>query len=145
MESEFKTDTNNEPVCIPCTLHHGGVKRFDKVVWKGSIIDDQTVQFSYVSSDGDKTQITYSVFPDDNEFQWQAQAVTDAETIVNLAHHSYWNLSGNPTILFLTTKFNLMLNITFQLMEDSFQKGYIASVSATPMDFTGIMMNDGTT
>lgn len=138
---EYTTATNNEPGGIPCTLH-GGIKGFDKVVWKGSIVDDETIQFSYVSSDGEegfpgnlKVQITYSL-NDDNELKWQAEAVTDSETIINVAHHSYWNLSGNPTKSILDH--NLQLNAEHYLStnEGLIPTGNIEEVSDTPMDFT---------
>jgi aldose 1-epimerase len=82
---------------------HGGVKGWDKVIWTGTpggTATDPAVTFSYVSKDGEEgypgtvtAKLTYTL-TSKNEFKVDMQATTDAPTIVNMAHHSYWMLQG---------------------------------------------------
>ena len=138
---EYTLATNNEPGGIPCHLH-GGLKGFDKVLWSGKPSGDNAVEFTYTSKDGEEgypgnlsVKVTYTLTAD-NELKWQAEATTDAPTVLNLVHHSYWNLSGDPT-----TSINdhvLMLNADSYLPTNAglIPTGEIAPVAGTPMDFT---------
>jgi aldose 1-epimerase len=138
---EYTLATNNDPGGIPCHLH-GGIKGFDKVLWSGKPVGEDGVEFTYVSKDGEEgypgnltINVTYSL-NDDNELKWEAKATTDAPTVINLVHHSYWNLSGDPT-----TTINdhlLTLNAPSYLPTDAglIPTGQIAQVADTPMDFT---------
>lgn len=142
---EYQLATNNEPGGIPCHLH-GGVKGFDKVLWTGEAVGDNKVEFTYVSKDGEEgypgtltAKVSYTL-TDDNELIWEASATTDAPTIVNLVHHTYWNLSGDPT-----TSINdhvLTLNAPNYLPTDVglIPTGEIAPVAGTPLDFTKPMV-----
>lgn len=138
---DYSLATNNDPGGIPCHLH-GGKKGFDKVLWSGQAAGNDAVEFTYVSSDGEEgypgnltVKVTYTLTAE-NQLKWQASATTDAPTIVNLAHHSYWNLSGDPR-----TSINdheLTLNAPSYLPTNSglIPTGEIAAVAGTPMDFT---------
>ena len=72
---------------------------------------------------------------DANELIWEAEATTDKPTIVNLAHHTYWNLSGDPTKPI--TGHLLMLAADSYLPTDKglIPTGKVAPVAGTPMDF----------
>lgn len=133
--------TNNQPGGIPCALH-GGMKGFDKVVWSGKVVKGNGVEFSYTSPDGEEgypgnlsVKVTYSL-NDENELKWQAKATTDAPTILNIVHHTYWNLSGDPTKSI--NDHILTLNAEGFLPTDMglIPNGEIARVAGTPMDFT---------
>ncbi len=136
--------TNNSPGGIPCHLH-GGLVGFDKVLWSGKTITQGKaagVEFTYVSKDGEEgypgtltTKITY-LLNDQNELIWEATATTDKPTVINLAHHSYWNLSGDPTKSIQDHE--LMLNADFYLPTDKgmIPTGAVLPVAGTPMDFT---------
>jgi aldose 1-epimerase len=138
---DYQLDTNNEPGGKPCHLH-GGLKGFDKVLWTGKPTDKNGVEFSYTAKDGEEgypgnlsVQITYTL-TDENELKWEAKATCDASTIINLVHHTYWNLSGNPTQSI--TDHVLTLNADGFLPTDSglIPTGNIDPVAGTPMDFT---------
>lgn len=138
---EYTLATNNDPGGIPCHLH-GGIKGFDKVLWSGKVSGSNAVEFTYVSKDGEEgypgtltAKVTYSL-NDDNELKWEASATTDAPTIVNLVHHSYWNLSGDPTKSI--NNHELMLAASHYLPTDIglIPTGLISPVAGTPMDFT---------
>ena len=83
---------------------HGGIKGFDKVVWtpvKADVgPDGPRLELSYLSKDGEEgfpgdlnVTATYTL-TDDNALKLVFTATTDKPTVVNLTHHSYFNLSG---------------------------------------------------
>lgn len=137
----FDLVTNNAPGGIPCHLH-GGLVGFDKVLWSGKIVGTDSVELTYFSKDGEEgypgnlnIKVTYTLTADD-ELKWEVEATSDAATIVNIVHHTYWNLSGDPT-----TSINdhqLTLNAASYLPTNAglIPTGEIAAVAGTPMDFT---------
>jgi aldose 1-epimerase len=79
---------------------HGGRRGFDKVAWTGAKADEQSVDFTYLSKDGDQgfpgnltARVRYS-FSDDDQLTIDYLATTDKETVVNLTNHCYFNLAG---------------------------------------------------
>lgn len=101
---EYTLATNNVPNHL-----HGGLKGFDKVVWT---VEDAKVgehgpklELTYLSKDGEEgypgnltVHATYTV-TEDNALQIKFKATTDKDTVVNLTHHSYFNLAGSGDIL----------------------------------------------
>ncbi len=88
---------------------HGGIKGFDKVVWHVVRAENTSkgaqLELSYTSPDGEegypgtlKVTALYTITPD-NELRLDYTATTDADTIVNLTQHSYFNLAGHGNIL----------------------------------------------
>ncbi len=133
--------TNNDPGGIPCHLH-GGLKGFDKALWAGKATGENSVEFTYFSRDGEEgypgnltVTVTYSL-SDDDELVWHVKATTDAPTIVNIVHHTYWNLSGNPASSILDHVLTLHANHYLPTDAGLIPTGEIASVVGTPMDFT---------
>jgi aldose 1-epimerase len=137
----YSLATNNDPGGIPCALH-GGLKGFDKVVWSGKPVDGNAVEFAYTAKDGEEgypgnlsVKVTYSL-NNDNELKWEAKATTDAPTILNLVHHSYWNLSGDPTQTINDEVLTLNAEAYLPTNAGLIPTGEIAPVAGTPMDFT---------
>ena len=138
---QYTLATNNAPGGIPCHLHGGNVG-FDKVLWAGTAKGGQAVELVYLSKDGEegypgnlRVKITYTL-TDEDELIWQAQAVTDAATPVNLVHHTYWNLSGEPTTSILDHQLTLVAGQYLPTDPGLIPTGEIAPVAGTPMDFT---------
>ncbi len=82
---------------------HGGNKGFDKQVWQASVKDD-SLTLSYLSPDGDEgypgelsATVSYTLKADGLELCYKAQ--TSKATPVNLTNHTYFNLSGQGSIL----------------------------------------------
>jgi aldose 1-epimerase len=120
---------------------HGGRRGFDKVEWSGARIDDQTVEFTYISKDGEEgfpgtltARVRYAL-SDAGELKLDYSATTDKPTVVNLTNHSYFNLAGqgNGTIL----DEQLMIDAEQYTPTDaaSIPTGEIADVAGTPFDF----------
>jgi aldose 1-epimerase len=140
---EYTLATNNHPGDIPCHLH-GGVVGFNRVLWHGEPVRKEGargVALTYTSKDGEEgypgtVQVKVAYWLNDaNELIWETQATTDKATVINLAHHTYWNLSGDPTKPI--TDDLLMLAADFYLPTDKglIPTGEVAPVAGTPMDF----------
>lgn len=122
---------------------HGGLKGFDKVVWKATPDESKgcaTLKLAYTSADGEEnypgtliTNIIYS-WTDDNELRIDYAATTDKATPVNLTNHGYFNLAGRGDVF----GHELMLTATnFTPTDDTLiPTGEIKSVKGTPLDFT---------
>ena len=124
---------------------HGGLKGFDKVVWDAKEIkntDGVGLELEYLSKDGEEgypgnlsVKVNY-FFTNTNHLNIDYFATTDKTTIVNLTHHSYFNLAGagNGDIL----NHELMLNAdNFTPVDEGLiPTGELRPVKGTPMDFT---------
>jgi aldose 1-epimerase len=126
--------TNNGPNHL-----HGGLKGFDKAVWKAEPQAAAAVKFSYVSPDGEdgypgtlQTTVTMTL-TDANELRIDYAALTDKPTPVNLTNHSYFNLAGSGDILGHELTLNAD-NVT--AVDDTLiPTGALTPVAGTPLDF----------
>ena len=123
---------------------HGGVKGFDKVVWKGEPADrdgNSGVTFSYTSADGEEgypgkleARVTYTL-TERNELIVEYVATSDKATPINLTNHAYFNLAGRGHSDVL--KHLLTIDADRYTPTDATQipTGELASVAGTPFDF----------
>lgn len=123
---------------------HGGVKGFDKVVWDAKEVKADNavgVELKYLSKDMEEgfpgnlsVTVTYWL-TNDNEFKLDYLATTDKATVVNLTHHSYFNLAGEGSGDILGHE--LMMNADKYTPVDVglIPTGELPAVEGTPMDF----------
>ena len=118
---------------------HGGVKGFDKYLWQAEPQGEELL-LTRLSPDGEEGypgSLTVSVryaLTDDNQLAITYEADTDADTILNLTNHSYFNLNGEGTVL----------NHELQVFANEFTEndggclptGVLLAVKGTPFDFT---------
>jgi len=128
---------------------HGGVKGFDKRVWKVSETTSD-LHLEYFSPDGEENYpgnlnvvVDYSL-NDENEFRIEYRATTDKDTIVNLTNHSYFNLGGHGRGTILDHELMLEADSFTPVSEDLIPTGEIRSVADTRMDFrAGRVIGEG--
>lgn len=138
---KYQLATNNEPGGIPCHLH-GGNLGFNRRLWTVKAVSEASITLGYLSPDGEEgypgtltANVTYSL-NEANELIWEASATTEAPTILNLVHHTYWNLSGEAGSSI--GDHILQLHAEHYLPTDAglIPTGELAPVAGTPMDFT---------
>jgi aldose 1-epimerase len=125
----------------PNTLH-GGTKGFDRVIWQARPIESKlgaALELTYRAKDGEEgfpgnldVTAVYTL-TDDNALRIDFKAHTDKPTVVNLTHHSYFNLNGEGTILdhLLTVNANKFTPVDSTLIPT----GELRPVEGTPFDF----------
>jgi aldose 1-epimerase len=123
---------------------HGGTKGWDKVVWTAKTADTAdgpSIELTYVSKDGDEgypgtvTARTVYTLTHDNELKVEMEAATDRTTLVNMAHHSYWNLAGHDSGTILDHELTLYAD-RYTPGTPMVPDGRVQAVTGTPFDFT---------
>ena len=128
----------------PNTLH-GGLKGFDKVIWKAEPIDrpdGPSIKLTRRSLDGEEgypgnldVSVQFTV-TEQNELKLEYTATTDKATPINLSNHSYFNLAGRTTEPVLGHELMLTASHYTPVDETLIPTGEIAEVTGTPLDFT---------
>jgi len=126
---------NNGPNAL-----HGGIKGFDKVVWRATPLRGATVRFDYTSADGEegypgKLAVTVIMkLTDENALLIDYTATTTKPTPINLTNHSYFNLAGQGDI----KDHRLMIAADFYTPKNpaGVPTGEVRPVKGTPLDFT---------
>ena len=128
----------------PNTLH-GGLKGFDKVIWKAEPIsrpDGPSIKLTRRSPDGEEgypgnldVSVQFTV-TEQNELKIEYTATTDKATPINLSNHSYFNLAGRTTEPVLGHELMLAADHYTPVDETLIPTGEIAPVAGTPLDFT---------
>ena len=132
--------TNNGPNTL-----HGGQKGFDKVVWQPKLFVNQNgeeaIELRYLSQDGEEgfpgnllVKVTYTL-THLNEIKIAYWAQTDAQTVVNLTNHTYFNLKGAGTGTIDSHELVLNADYFTPTDETMIPTAEIRSVTNSPMDF----------
>lgn len=123
---------------------HGGIVGFDKKLWKGeSLLTERgpAVRLELESPDGDEgypgrlvARVVYTLTPA-GELLVDMTATSDAATIVNLAHHSYWNLAGQASGGIRGHELTVVADRYLPTDAGGIPTGDLAAVKDTPFDF----------
>ncbi len=124
---------------------HGGLKGFDKVVWTavkaGIGPEGPRLELNYLSKDGEEgfpgnlnVTAVYTL-TDDNALKLTFTATTDEPTVVNLTHHSYFNLAGQGNGDILGHIVYINSDKTTPVDAGLITTGEFADVTGTPFDF----------
>lgn len=135
---EYKLAINNEPNHL-----HGGVKGLDKVIWKGTEVQNSDavgVKLEYTSKDMEegypgtlKVTVCYWL-TNNNEVKIEYTATTDKKTHINLTQHNYYNLNAcksdvkDHTLTFWASKYT-------PVDGGSIPTGELAPVAGSAFDF----------
>lgn len=123
---------------------HGGLKGFDKVLWKAEIITNEnnvpSLKLSYTSPDMEEgypgnlqTEVIYTL-TNENQLIMQYKAITDKPTVLNLTNHAYFNLSGTSSDI-LQHELTINADKFVPIDENSIPFGELKDVATSPFDF----------
>lgn len=134
----FNLDKNDGPNTL-----HGGFNGYDKMLWKGEIIQEKNscgVKFSRISVDGEQgfpgnvnLEVTY-LLDENNNLTCYYTATTDKDTPINITNHAYFNLKGNGKVYNHTLQMNS--NHILAVNKALIPTGEIKDISNTAFDFT---------
>lgn len=120
---------------------HGGLSGYHARMWKAGQEGGNTVVFQLDSPDGDQgfpgnvsVEVKYTLM-DDNTLSIQYHALPDADTVLNMTNHSYFNLDGAESDSILEHKVWIDADAYTEADAESIPTGKIISVAGTPMDF----------
>ncbi len=121
---------------------HGGGEGFHNLVWDMKKTAPNQLVFSRISPHmeegypGNLSVQTIYTLTEDNELKIEYKATTDAKTVINLTHHSFFNLAGagngNINQHVLTINADSFTPVDQNLIPT----GEIKSVAGTAFDFT---------
>ncbi|SEA93621.1 aldose 1-epimerase [Flavobacterium gillisiae] len=123
---------------------HGGPNGFSQKIWEiveATKSSDPSIKLRLISPNNDENfpgelvvELTYTV-SEENELIIEYQATTTEDTIINLTHHSYFNLDSHNSSI---SKQELIINSNkmVETTEDNIPTGTILDVSKGPFDFS---------
>ena len=124
---------------------HGGIKGFDKVVYKAEIIAGKTgpsLKLTYLSKDGEEgypgnlNVSVYYTMAETNELSIEYIATTDKRTVINLTNHMYFNLTADYERDILQHELQINADRFTPIDITSIPTGELLPVKGTPLDFT---------
>lgn len=93
---EYRLMANKDTHCA-----HGGEPGFASRIWQAEQVGNNKLKLSYLSPDGENgfpgnldVHLIYTL-TDNNELDIRYEAETDKPTVLNLSHHSFFNISGD--------------------------------------------------
>lgn len=131
----YQLAINNGPNAL-----HGGPTGFQNHIWEARELADG-VEFTYKAADGEENYpgnltvtATYT-WSENNELTLRFKAVSDADTVINMTNHAYWNLRGADAGCIFDHEMKLMADKWLPTDETQIPTGEFADVAGTPMDF----------
>lgn len=120
---------------------HGGFRGIDRVIWNMVDIQHDLIKFALRVPDGGEgwpgnldIELTYTLTEDDG-FKVEYRAVTDAPTLCNLSHHSFFNLTGDASKSILDHVLQINASNYIPVDGNLIPTGEICPVDGTPFDF----------
>ena len=120
---------------------HGGLKGLDCVVWDVRSVSKHKLELSYIAPNGAEgfpanlsIDMTYELTPQ-NGFKITYWANTDAPTVVNLSHHSFFNLKGEGKGSILDHILTIYASRLTPIDSVMIPTGEITPVEGSPFDF----------
>lgn len=121
---------------------HGGDNGFFTKVWTAEIVpNSRTLKLLYISKDGEEGypgELTTTVFytlTDQNALEIYYDATTNQPTIINLTHHSYFNLSGDFSKQIVDHELQINADQFIPINKSSIPENDFKNVAETPFDF----------
>ena len=134
----YQLNINNGPNSL-----HGGIENFSKKNWNVDQVttgENPSITLSYVSAASEENypgelsvSLTYTL-SEENELIIEYKATTTEDTIINLTHHSYFNLDGHQSNV---SGQDLIVHAqkVVETREDCIPTGNILEVANTVFDY----------
>lgn len=120
---------------------HGGLIGADKRVWDVTSVNDSVIEMHSVFVDGEdgfpgnlEVTISYTL-THDNQFQIRYAATTDAPTLCNFSHYSFFNLKGEGKGNILDHELQINSRYMTTIDDKLLTNGKFSGVKNTPFDF----------
>ena len=120
---------------------HGGFTGIDRQIWDVEEVTGNSISLHLLDKDGNDgwpgnldIGLKYTL-AGDGEFKVEYKAGTDAPTLCNLSHHSFFNLSGDSSKNILGHVLRLNADAYIPVDEKLIPTGAITAVEGTPFDF----------
>jgi aldose 1-epimerase len=136
----YSLAVNNGPNSL-----HGGLKGFDKHIWKAEETktpEGPALKLTRTSPDGEEgypgsldVTVTYTL-TNDGSLKIDYEAKTDAPTVLNLTNHSYFNLAGASAGNILDHELTIESDKVTAVDDNLIPTGSISDVAGTPLDFS---------
>ena len=121
---------------------HGGTEGFDKQVWDAHLDESENaVTFSLVSSNGaegfpgELLLKSKYVLTDDDRLLITMSGMSDRLTILNMVHHSYWNVAGHGSGAVTDHLLQVPGGFYTPVDEQLLATGEVLSVAGSAFDF----------
>jgi len=120
---------------------HGGLIGADKRVWDVTSVNDSVITMHTVFPDGEdgfpgNLDVTMSyTLTHDNQFVIRYSANTDAPTLCNFSHHSFFNLKGEGNGNILDHELQINSRYMTTINQQIVPTGKFSGVKETPFDF----------
>lgn len=123
---------------------HSGFKGYNNFFYETEVFEEEdgiTIEFSRLSPDTEQgfpgnldVSVAYTL-TEDNELVIEYHAVSDADTVVNLTNHTFFNLDGENSGSITDTYLTIDADSFTPTDDHLIPTGEIRPVSGTPMDF----------
>lgn len=124
-----------------CNTLHGGNIGIDRIVWEVKEVDESRLTLLCTLPDGQEgfpgnrtIEMTYELTPQ-NEFNVSFTATTDCTTVINLAHHPFFNLEGDGEGTILDHVMQIYADHITPVDAKLIPTGELMAVEGTPFDF----------
>ena len=135
----FQLNNNNSNHSL-----HGGKIGFSQKVWEVKNVNldkNPSITFAYFSKNGDENfpgdltvEVTYTI-SEENELIIEYSAHTTEDTIVNLTHHSYFNLEGHDSSI-VEQALSINSRKTLETTAENIPTGRFLNLANCPFDFS---------
>ena len=120
---------------------HSGLDYYHHRMWNVKETTENSITFSLHSPDGDQgfpgnfdVDVTYTL-TDDNALRIDYAGLSDADTVINMTNHSYFNLNGHASGDILEHEVWVDADAFTATDDKLIPTGEIVPVEGTPMDF----------